>query len=370
MNSIKKVQSLGQSIWYDNIRRSMLASGELQRLVDNGIMGVTSNPTIFEKAIAGSQDYDDALRELIKQGLSPEEIFEILAIDDIRSAADILQPVYQQTGGKDGFVSLEVSPTLAHDLHRTIEEAVRLFTTLERPNVMIKVPATEEGIQAFETLTAGGVNINVTLIFSISQYQEVARAYISGLNKRFKSRQPIDNIASVASFFVSRIDTAVDSQIENIGNETLLGKIAIANAKVAYARFGEIFNGEGWQRLAESGAKAQRPLWASTGTKNPAYSDTLYVDTLIGKNTVNTVPPATLQAFEDHGQVEPTLNTGLEEAESNLEQLKALGIDLDSITQKLLDDGVGSFAKSYTDLILSIEDKQNRLKKDNQDVSY
>jgi transaldolase len=368
LNPIKKVQSLGQSIWLDNIHRAMILTGELQRLVDNGIMGVTSNPTIFEKAITGSQDYDRAILDLIRQELSAEEIFEVLAVEDIRAATDVLQTVYQLTKGKDGYVSLEVRPTLAHDLQGTIEEATWLFMALERPNVMIKVPATTEGIQAFETLTAQGVNVNVTLMFSISQYQVVARAYISGLEKRLASGQPIDTIASVASFFVSRIDTAVDSQLEKVGNETLLGKIAIASAKVAYARFREIFRGEHWERLAESGGQVQRPLWASTGTKNPDYSDTLYVDSLIGPDTVNTVPTATLQAFEDHGRVEPTLETGLEDAETNLEQLKGLGIDLNSVTQKLLDEGVSSFTKSYNDLILSIEDKQDRLKKDIEDV--
>jgi transaldolase len=368
LNPIKKVQSLGQSIWLDNIHRAMFLTGELQRLVNSGIMGVTSNPTIFQKAIAGSQDYDRAILHLIREELSAEEIFEVLAIQDIQEAADILHPVYLQTRGKDGYVSLEVRPALAHDLPGTIEEASWLFMECERPNVMIKVPATDEGIRAFETLTAKGVNINVTLIFSISQYEAVAKAYISGLEKRLASGQPIDTIASVASFFVSRIDSVVDLQLKNVGNHDLMGKIAIANAKVAYARFGEIFSGERWERLAGSDAHVQRPLWASTGTKNPAYPDTLYVYSLIGPDTVNTVPTATLQAFEDHGRVEPTLESGLEEAEANLEQLKDLGIDFNSVTQKLLDEGVSSFAKSYNDLILSIEDKQDRLKKDIEDV--
>ena len=363
VNSIKEVQSFGQSIWYDNIRRAMLVSGELQHLVESGIMGVTSNPTIFEKAITGSQDYDEALLGLLKRELSPEEIFEILAIDDIRTTADILRSVYQETSGKDGYVSLEVSPSLAYEIASTVNEARRLFTALDRPNVMIKVPATDEGIQAFETLTAQGVNVNVTLIFSISQYRAVAKAYISGLEKRLAAGQPIDTIASVASFFISRIDSAVDAKLETAGNQDLLGKIAIASAKVAYKHFGEIFSGGRWEQLLSDGGQVQRPLWASTSTKNPAYPDTLYVDTLIGPDTVNTVPPATLKAFEDHGQVERTLETNLEDAKAHLEQLNSLGIDLTAVTQKLLDDGVASFAKSYDDLIMSIQEKQTRLKK-------
>jgi transaldolase/glucose-6-phosphate isomerase len=360
---IKKVQSFGQSIWYDNIRRAMLASGELQRRVENGIMGVTSNPSIFEKAITGSQDYDDTLLELAERGFSPEEIFEILAIEDIQGAADILRPVFERTGGQDGYVSLEVRPRLAHDVQGTIDEARSLFAALDRPNVMIKVPATDEGIQAIETLTTEGVNVNVTLIFSVPQYEAVAEAYISGLEKRTATGKSVESIASVASFFVSRIDTAVDSQIEAAGNQTLLGRIAIANAKVAYARFYELFSGERWEQLVELGAHVQRPLWASTSTKNPSYPDTIYVDSLIGTSTVNTVPPATLQAFKDHGRVERTLDTGLEEATAHLDQLHALDIDLNEVAQRLLDDGVNSFAKSYDALILSIEEKQARLNK-------
>ena len=361
VNSIKKVQSFGQSIWYDNIRRAMLTSGELQRLVENGITGVTSNPTIFEKAIAGSQDYDNALLDLADKGLPPEAIFEALAIEDIREAADILRPVFERTGGKDGYVSLEVRPTLAHDVQGTIDEALRLFAALDRPNVLIKVPATDEGIQAVEALTARGVNVNVTLIFSIPQYAAVAEAYLSGLEKRFAAEQPIDSIASVASFFVSRIDSAIDLLLENSGDQALMGKIAIANAKTAYARFRSIFSGERWERLAEHGAHVQRPLWASTGTKNSAYPDTVYIDSLIGPDTVNTVPPSTLQAFREHGYVDCTLETGLREAFVHLEQLRDSGIDLDAVAQKLLDDGVSAFIKSYDDLILSIEGKQARL---------
>lgn len=360
-NTIIAAQALGQSIWYDNIRRAMLDSGELQRLVDKGITGVTSNPTIFEKAIAGSQDYDQALLSLAGQELSTDAIFEVLALDDIRAAADILRPVYERTSGKDGYVSLEVRPTLADDLQGTIDEARRLFAALNRPNVMIKVPATAEGVQAVEALTAEGINVNVTLIFSVQQYQAVAEAYIAGLEKRAADGYAIDNLASVASFFVSRIDTIVDERLASAGNHDLLGKIAIANAKVAYARFGEMFSGERWARLAMLGARVQRPLWASTGVKNPAYPDTLYVDALIGPDTVNTVPPATLQAFLDHGHVMSTLGAGLQDAAADLEQLRTLNIDLDEIARKLLDDGVGAFIKSYRALLLAIEEKRARL---------
>ncbi len=363
VNSIKEVQSFGQSIWYDNIRRAMLTSGELQRLVEDGIMGVTSNPTIFEKAIAGSQDYDNALLDLADKGFPPEAIFETLALEDIRGASDILRPVYERTGAKDGYVSLEVRPTLAHDVQGTIEEALRLLAALDHPNVMIKVPATEEGIQAVEALTARGVNVNVTLIFSVRQYIAVAEAYQSGLEKRVAAGQPIDSIASVASFFVSRIDSAIDPLLKNSGDQALIGKIAIANAKVAYARFREIFSGERWGRLAKHGARVQRPLWASTGTKNPTYPDTTYIDSLIGPDTVNTVPPATLQAFKDHGRVDYTLETGVEDAAAYLDQLRALDIDLNAVARKLLDDGVSAFIKSYDALILSIEEKQARLTK-------
>ncbi len=361
-NPIQAVQEHGQSIWYDNIRRSMLASGELWALAQDGIMGVTSNPTIFEKAIAGSQDYDQTLLHLADQALSSDELFEILAVEDIRAAADIMRPVYERTSGQDGFVSLEVRPSLAHEYQATVDEAIRLFNTLDRPNVMIKVPATAAGIRAVESLIAAGANINVTLIFSVQQYIAVAEAYISGLEQRAAAGKPVHGIASVASFFVSRIDSAVDPQLESAGADALLGRIAIANAKVAYARFESIFNGDRWQRLAALGARVQRPLWASTGTKNPAYPDTLYIDALIGPHTVNTVPPATLQAFKDHGKVSRTVDSGQAIAVADLEKLQELGIDINAVSNKLLDDGVASFANSYDALVLSIETKLAELK--------
>ena len=361
MTTLHDVQVLGQSIWNDNIRRAMLTSGELQRLLDDGVVGVTSNPTIFEKAIAGSGDYDDELRTLANEGRDIDEIYEALVLADIAAAADLLRPIHDRTNGRDGYISLEVRPTLAHDTDGTIAEARRLFSTLGRKNVMIKVPATREGIPAIEALIAEGMNVNVTLIFSLAQYEAVAEAYLSGLEKRTASGSALHEVASVASFFVSRVDAAVDQQLEALGETQLMGRIAIANFKHAYARFGEIFSSPRWEKLAAQGARVQRPLWASTGTKNPLYPDTLYVDSLIGPDTVNTVPPATLQAFIDHGRVAPTLEAGLDEARADLTRLSELGVDLAAITQKLQDDGVSAFAQSFVALMGSISEKRQRL---------
>ena len=307
MKILHEVAKLGQAVWLDYIRRALISSGELEVLIEKGIRGVTSNPTIFDKAIAGSADYDEALRSLIKQDKTDREIYEELVLEDIRQTADKLRSVYDKTGGLDGYVSLEVSPALASDTDGTVREAWRLFAQLDRPNVMIKVPATRAGIPAIQTLIGEGVNVNVTLIFSLSHYQPVAEAYISGLEGRLAAGGDVSSLASVASFFVSRVDTAVDSLLDKAGHPELQGRIAISNAKAAYARFQEIFTGERWERLAAHGARKQRVLWGSTGTKNPSYPDTLYVDGLIGPDTVNTVPPATLAAFLDHGKVASTL---------------------------------------------------------------
>ena len=358
MTKLHELSALGQAAWLDFIRRSFIASGELASYVELGLRGITSNPTIFEKAIAGSADYDTALRPLVDAGEPVEAIYDVLSIADIRAAADVLRPVYDHSDGEDGYVSLEVNPSLAHDTHRTIDEACRLFERLERPNIMIKIPATAAGIPAIREVIARGVNVNATLIFSVSQYEAVAEAYIAGLEKLSYDRKDLSRIASVASFFVSRVDSAVDGELEAIGEAELLGKIAIANAKVAYACFKEIISGERWQKLAAQGARVQRPLWASTSTKNPAYPDTLYVDELIGPDTVNTLPPATLRAFMDHGRVAGTLEQGLEQARQQLSRLSDLGIDLDGITKKLLVDGVTSFAKSFEALMTSISQKR------------
>ena len=369
MTKLHELAELGQSIWLDYISRSLIASGELQKLVDQGLRGVTSNPSIFEQAIAGSADYDEDLNRLVRDGKSVAEIYEDLAMADIRSAADILRPVYEKSGGADGYVSLEVNPALAHDTGATIAEARRLFASLERPNVLIKVPATPAGIPAIEALIGEGVNINVTLIFSLEQYEAVATAYIAGLEKLALAGGDVGRVASVASFFISRVDTAVDKALEEIGNTEIQGKIAIDNARIAYSRFREIFSSERWKKLATGTARVQRPLWASTSSKNPAYPDTLYVDNLIGPDTVNTLPPATLDDFLDHGKVATTVETDVDGARMRMAELADLGIDLDAITNKVLDEGVAAFAKSFEGLIASIAEKRKRLLDDGQQVS-
>ncbi len=369
MTKLHELTELGQSIWLDYISRSLIASGELQKLVDQGLRGVTSNPSIFEKAIAGSADYDEDLNRLVRDGKSVTEIYEDLAMADIRSAADVLRPVYEKSGGADGYVSLEVNPALAHDTMATIAEARRLFASLERPNVLIKVPATPAGIPAIETLIGEGVNVNVTLIFSHEQYEAVATAYIAGLEKLALSGGDVGRVASVASFFISRVDTAVDKALEEIGNTEIQGKIAIDNAKIAYSRFREIFQGESWEKLAARGGRVQRPLWGSTSSKNPAYSDTLYVDSLIGPDTVNTLPPATLDDYLDHGTVAATVDTDVEGARNRMAEVAELGIDLDAITNKVLEEGVAAFAKSFESLMASVAEKRKRVLDDGQQGS-
>ena len=364
MNSLKELREQGQSIWLDFIRRNLLRSGELKRMVEeDGLGGVTSNPTIFEKAMAGSTDYDDALREILAADPRIEigKLYERLAIEDIQQTADVLRPVYDATRGDDGYVSLEVSPHLAHDTAGTIEEAKRLRAAVDRSNVMIKVPATPAGIPAIEELIAEGININVTLMFSMDHYEAVARAYVKGLER---AADP-SKIASVASFFVSRVDTMVDKALEANGTpeaKALLGKIAIANSKLVYRRFLEVFHGEGFAALRQRGARVQRPLWASTGTKNPAYSDVLYVENLIGSETVNTLPPETLNAFRDHGKIPgPTVKENLAEAEEALGRLSQLGINLNAVTEKLQEDGVSAFAASFDQLMAALEKKRQAM---------
>jgi transaldolase len=361
MTRLHELTKHGQSIWYDNIRRALIDSGELQSMLDAGVVGVTSNPSIFEKAIVGSADYDGAIQALVADGKSVEEIYEALVLEDIQRTADLLRPVYEDTNGVDGFVSLEVSPALAHDTAGTIADAQRLHAALTRPNVMIKVPATPAGIPAIEALIGEGINVNVTLIFGLDTYESVAEAYLAGLEKLSAAGGDVSKVASVASFFISRIDSAVDTALADMNNEALQGKIAIANAKMAFARSHAIFSGDRWRKLADQGARVQRLLWASTGTKNPTYSDTRYLDELIGQDTVNTVPPATLDAFLDHGAIAPTLGQGLDKARSQLKQLAGLGIDLDAITQTLQDDGVASFAKSFESLMAGVAAKRDQL---------
>jgi len=366
MTKLEQLAALGQSIWLDFIRRSLITSGELQSLVEQGLRGMTSNPTIFEKAIAGSDDYDDLIRLVAPRTHTVEELYEALALEDIRAAADLLRPVYERTDGGDGYVSLEVDPKLAYDTQSTIAEARRLFAAVGRPNTMIKVPGTPAGIPAIRTLISEGLNINVTLIFSVRQYRAVVEAYMDGLESRAAAGGDLSHVASVASFFVSRIDTAVDRILDGKAETDqsvalLKGKTAIACAKMAYALFGEVVSSDRWQRLAAQGARVQRPLWASTSTKNPAYPDTLYVDHLIGPHTVNTLPPETLAAFLDHGVVARTVDTGLEEARAHLDRLAQIGIDLEAVTQKLQEDGVAAFAASFHSLLANLQQKSARL---------
>jgi len=372
-NNLVEIMKLGQSIWFDNIRRAMLSTGDLRKKIEeDDLRGVTSNPTIFEKAITGSTDYDEQLRRLVEEGRGVPEIYEELVVQDIADAADTLRPVYDRTEALDGYISLEVNPKLAYNTAGTIEEADRLFRRLNRPNVMIKIPAAQEGLPAIEESIYHGINVNVTMIFSIENYEQVAEAYIRGLERRAAEGLPVDRIASVASFFVSRVDSAIDSDLEyrarHAGTpeekrrlESLCGRAAIANAKLAYRKFKEIFHGERFAALRERGAMVQRPLWASTGTKNPNYPDVLYVDNLIGPETVNTVPPATYTAIRDHGRAALTLEEGLEEADALVSELGSLGIDLKAVTEKLQKDGLASFVNSFDTLVESIEAKRGAL---------
>jgi transaldolase/glucose-6-phosphate isomerase len=371
LNPLIELQIFGQSVWYDHLSRELITSGELQKKIEeDGLRGVTSNPAIFEKAITGSTEYDEAVKELARQGKSALEIYEALVIQDIQMASDLLQPVYEKTNGVDGYVSLEVSPHLARDTTGTISEALRLWQKVDRKNLMIKVPATPEGLPAIEQLIAKGLNINITLIFSQEVYEQVAYAYLSGLEKRVAEGKPLDTIASVASFFVSRIDTAVDALLESRIRQattdqekaklaSLMGKVAIANAKLAYQRFKQIFQSDRFRALEKKGARIQRPLWASTGTKNPKYSDVLYVESLIGPNTINTMPPATFQAFRDHGRVRPTLEEDIKGARQTLLTLAGVGIDLGQVTAELLEAGIKLFAEPFDKLLRAIEEKRN-----------
>lgn len=357
MDPIKKLTQLGQSLWYDNIQRKLLENGELQAMIERGeIRGVTSNPTIFNNAIAKTSDYDSALTPLAWAGWDAEKIFWQLAIEDIRAACDAFAPLYEETNGGDGYVSLEVSPYLAHDSEATALQAQQLWARVKRPNLMIKIPATQAGIPAIRKTIAAGVNVNVTLIFSLTRYAEVMDAYLSGLEDRLAAGHPIDHIASVASFFVSRVDTKIDPKLPD--RSPLKGKAAIANAKLAYDLYQQTFAGRRWENLKVKGARVQRPLWASTSTKNPAYPDTIYVDNLIGPETVNTVPPQTLQAFKDHGTAEATLLRGLEEARQVIAQLEALGISMEAVSQELEDEGVKAFADAFTQLLATIDERR------------
>ncbi len=362
-NNLQQLAQHGQSIWYDNIQRKMLTSGGLRAMIDQGLLGMTSNPTIFEKAIGGSSDYDEALQKLVARGATAEQIYDALTIEDVGLAADLFRPVFERTKGKDGYVSIEVSPKLAHDTAGTLADARRLWETLNRANVMIKIPATKEGLPAIEQALADGININITLMFSMAHYRAVAETYLRGLEARLKAGHPIDHVASVASFFVSRVDTLLDPKLEQAGAAALRGKAAVANSKLVYGKYLDIFGGARFKVLAAEGAQVQRVLWASTSVKNPKYPDLLYVDTLIGPDTVNTVPPETYTAILDHSVVARTVDRDLAAAQQVTADLKALGFDLNEVGEQLSIEGVEKFSKSFDGLLKVIEQKQATLVK-------
>ncbi len=365
---IKELNQIGQSIWYDNIERKLLEDGTLEGMVKRGeIRGITSNPSIFNKAISQSSYYDEDIKTLTQQGLSREDIYEQLAVRDIQHAADLFETLYKDTSGADGYVSLEVNPYLAHETEKTISEAKKIWKMVNRPNLMVKIPATLEGLPAITEAIAAGINVNITLIFSVKRYQAVIDAYLAGLEKRVKTGKEIGNIASVASFFVSRIDSKVDQQLEELlakdtGNSQelimdLAGKAALASGKMAFLTYKEIFGPDGTRfgNLAAGGARKQRALWASTSTKNPKFPDTMYVDELIGPETVNTIPPNTLVSFLDHGTVKRTIDQRVEEARQVFKDLAKVGIDMEQVTQELESEGVESFAVAFTSLLDSLE---------------
>src|SRR4051794_7360766 len=358
-NHLREIQAEGQAVWLDNISRALLEDGELERLInEDGISGVTSNPTIFEKAIAGTDRYADGLQEAASRGLDARETFFELGFRDIRDGADLLRETFDSTEGQDGYVSFELPPELADDAAGSVEQAKLIRARIDRPNILIKVPGTEAGVQAFEELTADGVSVNVTLLFSVERYEEIAEAYLRGLEKRLDAGEPIDRLASVASFFVSRVDGKVDKRLDELGRTDLQGKAGIANARVAYESFKKLFSGERWERLAQAGANVQRPLWASTSTKNPDYPDTMYVDELIGPDTVNTMPDATVEAARDHATAARTVDKDVEAAYAHLDTLREAGVDFDHIVGvELVEEGVASFAKSFDEMISSIEEK-------------
>jgi transaldolase/glucose-6-phosphate isomerase len=350
----------GTSVWLDQVRRSLTRGGELERLVrEDSLRGETSNPSIFEAAMLGSEDYDDQLGELAAQGLGTRDIYQALAIVDIQEAADVLRPVHEETDGQDGFISFEVDPDLAFDTQRTIEQAREYWDRVDRPNLMIKIPGTEEGFPAIEEMTYEGKNINVTLLFGVENYTRCAEAYLRGLERRLDEGGSLERIASVASFFVSRVDTEVDKRLKALGREDLLGKAGIANARNAYQRFGQIFSGERWERLSAAGARVQRPLWASTGVKDPAYPDTMYVDQLVAPHTVNTMPMATLTAAAEHAEVQP--GSGAQDPTEDLRALEEAGIDLEEVTAKLLQDGVDKFVTPMEKLLAGIDEKREAI---------
>jgi transaldolase/transaldolase/glucose-6-phosphate isomerase len=358
-NKLKTIRDLGQSVWLDFFDREIMDSGKLEKLIKNdGVSGVTANPSIFEKAITSSSDYDEDIAAFSKRNGSKEDIFFNLAVKDIRRAADFFMSVYDRTHGQDGFVSLEVSPHLARDTEGTIKEARKYWNAINRKNVMIKIPGTAEGLPAIRTCISEGININITLLFGLPRYKQVTDAYIAGLEDRIKNNEPIDQIASVASFFLSRIDVSIDPLLEEKGLGKMKGEVAIASAKKAYEIYKEAFSSSRFKKLEAKGAKRQRVLWASTGSKDPSVSDVKYVEALIGPETVNTIPMDTLKAFNDHGNAESHLEDGMNQASQLLAQLKEKEINIDAITQKLEDEGLEKFKKAYGNLLQTIENKK------------
>ena len=361
-NKVKSIHDFGQSIWLDFFDRKIMETGKLKELIeDDGVTGVTSNPSIFEKAISGSSDYDEDITALAQQKNSNEEVFLNLEIKDIKRAADLFKPVYEKTNGEDGFVSLEVSPHLAHDTEGTIKQARELWKAVDRKNVMVKIPATAEGLPAIRKCISEGININITLLFGLPRYKQVTDSYISGLEDRIKNNQSIDQIASVASFFLSRIDVLIDPLLKEKGLSKMKGEVAIASAKKAYEIYKEVFNSERFKNLTAKGAKRQRVLWASTSSKDPSFSDVKYVEALIGADTINTIPIETLEAFNNHGKTESHLEDGLDKATQLLTQLKENGIDINTITQKLEDEGIEKFNKAYDKLLEAIENQKRQV---------
>jgi transaldolase len=360
---LHQLSQLGQSVWIDFLSRDMLRSGELRRLhEEDAVVGVTSNPTIFQKAISAGDAYDEQLRHELEEESEPKELFLRLAVKDVQDACGVLRPVWDEGRGLDGYVSLEVDPTLAYETEATIDEATRLHEWVDRPNLFVKIPATEPGLPAIEEMIARGRSINVTLIFSLERYAEVAEAYVRGLERLVEAGGDPATVASVASFFVSRVDTEADRRLEELNAPAeLAGRLAVANAKLAYQRYKEIFSGGRWEALAERGATPQRCLWASTSTKNPAYRDVLYVEELIGPQTVNTMPEETIRAFQDHGEVALTLEQGIDDARALLERLAEVGIDYDDVTATLEREGVEKFADSFAELLEGIRAKSGEL---------
>ena len=356
-NNLKELLALGQSPWYDNIDRRMIQNGELKKLFNLGITGVTSNPSIFEKAVNGSSIYDSSIKELSKAGKSPDEICDLITIQDIQSAADLLLDNYKESKGRDGYVSLEVNPDYAYETDKTIEQAKRIHKDVARPNLMIKVPGTNEGYEAIRVLTRDGINVNVTLLFSLNHYEASARAYIDGIRQRIENGNSAENVCSVASVFVSRVDTKVDKMLEDINIDSLKGKIAVANVKMIYQRFKELFYGKDWDDFVSNGAGIQRVLWGSTSSKNPAFSDVKYVDELIGKDTINTLPDSTLQAFLDHGNPTLTIEEDLDKNRQYLDLLKQQGIDIELVCDEIQREGVDAFQASFRKLKEAIADK-------------